>query len=192
MTLLLKKLETYIKKQDTDKVLLLEEEFNHLTETFANVEVVNSVDRFSDLYLELVNKETDETVESDLPYSFLDSQMNYFEKNIENYLYIESSAFEIISAESFMIEVDSVFSTYELILGLQLPKKKEKDIRNYINANLQEESASFQLLFNDKDGLWELNLPLDKINGFDKNMTLAESIKLAYLFLFNLGIALER
>ncbi|KAB7671211.1 branched-chain amino acid aminotransferase [Bacillus sp. B1-b2] len=190
--MLLKKLETYIKKQDTDKVLLLEEEFNHLTETFANVEVVNSVDRFSDLYLELVNKETDETVESDLPYSFLDSQMNYFEKNIENYLYIESSAFEIISAESFMIEVDSVFSTYELILGLQLPKKKEKDIRNYINANLQEESASFQLLFNDKDGLWELNLPLDKINGFDKNMTLAESIKLAYLFLFNLGIALER
>jgi len=98
----------------------------------------------------------------------------------------------MISTESFILEVDSVFKSYELLLGLQLQKKFEKDIRSFIEDALEGDNIRYSLMFNGQEGLWEVNLPLEKINGFNKEMTVSEAIKLAYLFLFDLNKSLDK
>ena len=195
--MLKKQIEKYLKDNKADgKLPLFTEESNILVElglvTADDIHIVENIERFPDLYLELANKETDELVIEEVQQTFLKEKINYLENHMEQYLSIESSAFDIISAESFIMEVDSVFETYELLLGLQLPKKAEKNIRLFIEEHLEGDKVRYNLMFNGQDGLWEVNLPLEKIEGFHKDMTIAEAIKLAYLFLFDVSKSLEK
>lgn len=182
------------KAQKEGKVVLFEEELNYVRKeelSEVNIVVGNSAERFSDLYMELANKETDEVVKENVDVTFLKEEVQYLEKNIDVYLYVETKAFEVIAVDSMSIEVDSVFGTYEILCGLKSPKKKDKEIRAFMEEHLVGDETYYHLMFNGNDGVWDVNFSLEKVNGFHKNMEIGEALKLAYIFLFSLKESLS-
>ncbi|MFP3723034.1 branched-chain amino acid aminotransferase [Niallia circulans] len=178
------------KSQNGGKVVLFEEEMNYVRKVgLADDHMVmeQTAERFSDLYMELANKETDEVVQENAQERILEDTVDYLERNIDIYLYVETKAFDIVSVDSMSLEVDSVFGTYEVLCGLKSPKKTEKEIRAFMENQLIGDDTSFHLMFNGNDGVWDVNFPLEKINGFHKEMQIGDALKLAYLFLFSLN-----
>lgn len=104
---------------------------------------------------------------------------------------METKTFEVIAVDSMSIEVDSVFGTYEILCGLKSPKKKDKEIRAFMEEHLVGDETYYHLMFNGNDGVWDVNFSLEKVNGFHKNMEIGEALKLAYIFLFSLQESLS-
>jgi len=195
--MLKKQIQTYIGEQaKTDgPIFFFSEEKNYLLShqliEEEKIEETNTPARFASLYLELANKETDESLNADMDASFLQTKINYLAEKLEEYLYIETDAFSIIGVESLSLEVDSVFRTYEGIFGLKAPKKTEGAIRSFFEKTLEGDDITYNLMFNAQDGLWDVNLPIQAIPGFSAEMSIGDAIKLIYLFLFQLGEELE-
>jgi len=195
--MLKKQIQTYIGEQaKTDgPIFFFSEEKNYLLShqliEEEKIEETNTPARFAALYLELANKETDESLNADMDASFLQTKINYLAEKLEEYLYIETDAFSIIGVESLSLEVDSVFRTYEGIFGLKAPKKTEGAIRSFFEKTLEGDDITYNLMFNAQDGLWDVNLPIEAIPGFSAEMSIGDAIKLIYLFLFQLGEELE-
>jgi len=178
------------KLQTEEKIVLFEEELNYVKKEGLideNIVVEHTAERFSDLYMELANKETDEVVTENVQETIIKEEVRYLEQNIEFYLYVETKAFDIVSVDSMSLEVDSVFGTYEILCGLKCPKKAEKEIRTFLENHLIGDDTCYHLMFNGNDGLWDFNFSLEKISGFRKEMEIGEALKLAYLFLFALN-----
>jgi hypothetical protein len=192
-TMLKKEMNKYLeerKLQTEEKIVLFEEELNYVKKEGLideNIVVEHTAERFSDLYMELANKETDEVVTENVQETILKEEVRYLERNIEFYLYVETKAFDIVSVDSMSLEVDSVFDTYEILCGLKCPKKAEKEIRTFLENHLTGDDTYYHLMFNGNDGLWDFNFSLEKISGFRKEMEIGEALKLAYLFLFALN-----
>jgi hypothetical protein len=150
----------------------------------------DSTNRFEDAYVERCNKETENMIanESSL---FLKQPIDYLKKHKNEFIYIESIWFEIIGVEAVSLEVDDVFGTYDVMLGLKLQKKYEKTIKEYLNKNLQSDDAKFDLMFSSDDGLWNLNFALNYVEGFKEEMSIGEAYQLIYCFLFILGETVE-
>jgi len=195
--MLKKQIQTYIGEQaKTDgPIFFFSEEKNYLLShqliEEEKIEETNTPARFASLYLELANKETDESLNADMNAPFLQTKINYLAEKLEEYLYIETDAFSIIGVESLSLEVDSVFRTYEGIFGLKAPKKTEGAIRSFFEKTLEGDDITYNLMFNAQDGLWDVNLPIEAIPGFSAEMSIGDAIKLIYLFLFQLGEELE-
>ena len=195
--MLKKQMQTYIGEQaKTDgPIFFFSEEKNYLLShqliEEEKIEETNTPARFASLYLELANKETDESLNADMDASFLQTKINYLAEKLEEYLYIETDVFSIIGVESLSLEVDSVFRTYEGIFGLKAPKKTEGAIRSFFEKTLEGDDITYNLMFNAQDGLWDVNLPIEAIPGFSAEMSIGDAIKLIYLFLFQLGEELE-
>ncbi|WP_445506895.1 hypothetical protein [Niallia sp. 03190] len=193
--MLKKQFQRYIENQNNQKHPLFSEEkayvFKQSLLGEAEIALADSPARFQNLYLELVNKESDETIQDNINLDFLSEKMNYFEQHLDHYLYLETDAFEIIGIDGLIFEVDSVFRTYEVIFGLKLPKKLGDAIRSYFNESIKKEGITYNLLFNDQEGLWEVNFPIEALNTFSKDMEINEALQLVYLFLFQMEDEIE-
>ncbi|WP_066288070.1 branched-chain amino acid aminotransferase [Bacillus sp. FJAT-29937] len=139
---------------------------------------------FSDAYIERSNKETEELLAEESE-EFLHTPIHYLEKHKQEFIYIETSRLNIVSTDSLCLEVDDVFGTYEVMLGLKLQKKHEKAIKSFLMNELKGD-PKFSLLFSQADGLWDFNFALNGVEGFTEEMTIGEASKLVYLFLFKL------
>lgn len=146
--------------------------------------------RFVDAYIERTNKESEELIAEETA-EFLNQPIDYLKKNIHEFVYMESRWFELIGVDAICLEVDDLFRTYEALLGLKLQKKYDKAIRNYLQTKLKGEVAKFALLFNSEDGLWNLNISLNDIEGFQENLSIGEAYSLIYHFLFILVETVE-
>ena len=104
---------------------------------------------------------------------------------------MESPWFDMIGADAVSFEADSVFGTYDVMLGLKLPKKTENAIKSYLTNNLQKEEASFDLIFNASDGLWDFNFSLNSLNDYHEDWTINEAYCAIYHFLFQLVETVE-
>ncbi|KRD82009.1 hypothetical protein ASE51_23525 [Bacillus sp. Root147] len=142
--------------------------------------------RFKDSYVERVDKETDELIAEESPLSFLDTPISYFKEHRSEFLYVESNWFEFIKLDGCSFEVDDVFGTYKVLTGLHMQKKFGSLLKQFFAKELNESSTSFQLLFNDKDGLWDVNIELDAIKEFNEKMSIGEVLVLTYRFFFHL------
>ena len=158
----------------------------------SNIEIIEKDEnsRFVDAYIERSDKESEDLIAVETA-TFLEQSIEYLKKNIQEFVYMESDWFEIIGVESICLEVDDLFGTYEALLGLKLQKKFDQAIRNYLRAELKGEEAKFALLFNSDDGLWDLNISLNDIEGFRGNLTIGEAYQLIYEFLFKLVESVE-
>lgn len=145
--------------------------------------------RFSNAYIERGDKETEESIGEEAA-NFLNQPIDYLKRNINEFIYIESDWFQMIHTESICLEVDDVFGTYEVMLGLKLQKKFEKAIKAYVEQELMGDKK-VSILFNQGDGLWDFNLALNHINGFKENLTINEALNLVYSFLFKLIESVE-
>ena len=99
---------------------------------------------------------------------------------------MESQWFELIGVDAICLEVDDLFGKYEALLGLKLQKKFNNAIRAYLQATLKGEEVKFALLFNAEDGLWNVNISLNDIEGFREDLSIGEAYQLIYYFLFKL------
>ncbi|MDO7487438.1 hypothetical protein Q5O89_19780 [Peribacillus frigoritolerans] len=64
-------------------------------------------------------------------------------------------------------------------------------LKAYLTKELQEGIGSFSLMFNQGEGLWDVNFALDNIKGFREDMSLEEAFHLIYHFLFILVQTIE-
>ncbi|MBS4199306.1 hypothetical protein KHA93_06510 [Bacillus sp. FJAT-49732] len=80
--------------------------------------------------------------------------------------------------------MNDVFGTYDVMVGLKLQKKFEISIKENLRKDLHGDDARFELMFNQNDGLWDLNFALNYVNGFQEEMSLEEVFRLIYRFLF--------
>ncbi|KWU60521.1 hypothetical protein [Priestia megaterium] len=142
--------------------------------------------RFKDSYIERVDKETDELIAEESPLSFLDTPISYLKEHRSEFLYVESKWFEFIKLDGCSFEVDDVFGTYKVLTGLHMQKKFGSLLKQFFAKELNESPTSVQLLFNDKDGLWDVNIELDAIKEFNEKMSIGEVLVLTYRFFFYL------
>lgn len=153
------------------------------------IKEMDPVSRFSNAYIERSDKETEEFLgeESAL---FLNQPILYLKKHLNEFIYIESDCFPMIHAESMCLEVDDIFRTYEVMLGLKLQKKYEKVIKAFLEKELIGE-IKVSLLFNQTDGLWDFNFALNNLEEFNEDITIGEVLVLIYRFLFKLAETVE-
>ncbi|MBX4164035.1 MULTISPECIES: hypothetical protein [Priestia] len=150
------------------------------------IEEKEASSRFKDSYIERVDKETDELIAEESPLSFLDTPLSYVKEHRSEFLYVESKWFEFIKLDGCSFEVDDVFGTYKVLTGLHMQKKFGSLLKQFFAKELNESPTSVQLLFNDKDGLWDVNIELDAIKEFDEKMSIGEALVLTYRFFFYL------
>ncbi|WP_428908498.1 branched-chain amino acid aminotransferase [Niallia sp. Krafla_26] len=165
----------------------LEQHPTILQELEKKVEIVGKdpMMRFQEVYIEKCNKETDELIAEE-SFTFLDQHIDYFLHHIEEFMYLESPWFEIIGVDAISFEVDSVFKTYDMMLGLKLQKKHEKSIKIFLSTNLGGDHATFDLMFNSNEGIWELNFSINHLQEFNENWTIGDAYLAAYQIIFRL------
>ncbi|PFN96077.1 branched-chain amino acid aminotransferase [Bacillus sp. AFS076308] len=156
---------------------------SHLVEKDANT-------RFADAYIERCDKETENMLKNETS-AFLSEPLDYFKKHKNEFIYFESKWFDFVNVDAISLEVDDVFGTYDVMLGLKFQKKYDKQLKEYLNVHLSGEEAKFDLMFSNEDGLWNLNFALNYVEGFREEMTVGEAFQLIYHFLFKLVEAVE-
>lgn len=145
------------------------------------------ISRFSDAYMERSNKETEELVEVVGRRLFSES-IDFLKKHMQEFIYVESPWFDKIGVDAVSLEVDDVFGTYDVMLGIQLQKKHGAKIREFLNAHLHGDvdDPKFDLIFSGQDGMWELNFSLNHLKEFKEDMSIGEAYVGIYRLLFNL------
>lgn len=151
---------------------------------------IEPLNRFQGAYIERCNKETDELIAEESTV-FLEKPIHYFKSQIEDFMYLESDWFEMIGVDAVSFEVDSVFGTFDVMLGLRLPKKAEASIKTYLTTHLNQGDASFNLMFNSNDGLWDFNFSLNSLPEYNEDWTINEAYCAIYRFLFQLVEEIE-
>lgn len=151
-----------------------------------NTEVENK--EWSFPVIERCLKETEEMIKEESD-SFIKEPVSYFYKNAGEFLYVESDAFEMISVDGMALEMDDVFRTFTVLFGLKVQKKWGAFLKDYLDENVG--MKTYSAMFSDKDGLWDVNIPLDQLDGFQKDMAIEDAIDLAYRFLFKLLEGIE-
>ncbi len=133
----------------------------------------------SEVTIERCDKETEDVISKEET-SFLSTSLNHVKQFPNEFLYIESPAFEQIKVDAISLELDDVFKTYTALLGFKMQKKHTAAIKNYLNENLKGENKYFSASFSGDEGIWDLNIPLDYIEGFTEEMTIGEALSLTY------------
>ncbi len=133
-------------------------------------------------------KETEEVIKGE-SVSFMNEPVSYFTKHADEFLYVESTAFETIGVDGIALEMDDVFETTTVLFGLKVQKKWSAFLKEYLAANVG--SATYSAMFSDQDGLWDINIPLDQLEGFHKDMAIKDAMDLVYRFIFKLLEAIE-
>lgn len=196
--MLKKQLEQYITdalKIDAKKIELHKEEKEYAEkhDLIPNgVEVIekNANSRFSDAYVERCEKSTVALILGEIP-SFLDGKITHLNEHIEEFVYVESKAFELLGIDAISLELDDVFRTYTAMFGLTMRKKFGAGIKTYLYNELADGEGKYSIAFSEKDGLWDMNFSLNYADGFKEDMTMLEAYNLIYNFAFNMVAAVE-
>lgn len=165
---------TMEEKDFAEKNLLLPEGLNILPQ-----------DLFNDAIIERYNKETDELIAKE-PTSFLKTPASYLKDNMQEYVYLEANMLDVVSVDAIAVEYDEVFEVYTAMFGLFIQKKYTAEIRAFLDEHYNSEKMQYSIMFAGNEGLWEINLPINYIKGFDDSFTMEEVYQLLYSLIFKL------
>ena len=140
---------------------------------------------FLEAYIERCNKETEEVLAQEKT-EFLNQPIGYFKQHKNEFIFLESDLFEAIGVDAVSFEADDVFGTYDVMLGLRLQKKFQPALKDYLHKNLQGDGATFDLMFDADEGIWNLNFALNYCEDFREEMTILEAYNVIYQFLCKL------
>ncbi|WP_100333703.1 branched-chain amino acid aminotransferase [Bacillus alkalisoli] len=192
--MLKKHVEAYIKENSpTVPLTSFEKEYvesTHLIQEDVTVTPIQLVERFSDVYVERCNKESEETL-SEEGTSFLEKPISYLKDHKQEFLYIESQAFSIIGVDSVSLELDDIFATYDVMFGLKLQKKYEATLKETMKQLFNTDQPKMAIMFNQQDGVWDMNFALNHIEGFNESGSISENLQLMYHFIFQLLSTIE-
>lgn len=146
---------------------------------------------FTNITIERCDKETEELLTKE-DVSVLQTPLKQLKEKRNEFLYIESPTFEQVKVEAISLELDDVFETYMALLGLKVQKKHADTIKTFLKENLHGEIVNSSAMFSGEDGMWDLNIPLDCIDGFLEEMTIEEALTLTCNFLHSLVQSIEQ
>lgn len=176
-----------IENQDNLELFPIEEDYAKKHELLSvNKNVENKQWDFS--VIERCLKETEEVLKEEQA-SFMTEPLTYFSERIDEFLYVESTSFDTLGVDGMALEMDDVFQTYTVLFGLKVQKKWGPFLKEYLGSNIGLQT--FSAMFSDQDGLWDINIPIDKLDGFEKDMTITDAVDLAFRFIFKLLEAIE-
>jgi hypothetical protein len=144
----------------------------------------------TDIYIERCDKESENLLKEESA-EFLDQPIEYLAKNKNEFIYIEANEFDRLGVSGLSLEVDDVFGTYSVLLGLKLKKKVGPAIKSYLENNLHGTEGKYSLMFNQDDGLWDLNFALSYVEGFNNQSSIKDSCQLLCTFLNNMIQSVE-
>ncbi|AXH99626.1 protoporphyrinogen oxidase [Sporosarcina sp. PTS2304] len=127
--------------------------------------------------LEICLKETEDTIRTADDH-FLQQPISYLQSNIAEFFFVDSPDFDHIHVDSLALEVDDIFKTYMVLFGLQGKKKEGDVIRQFIEEKVQNQLLGLSISFSDNEGFWEINMPLDSIEGFEETMPIQDVLQL--------------
>lgn len=133
---------------------------------------------------EICHKESEELIAVG-DESLLNLSIQYVAEHPEQFLYMESSQFNEIKIDAIALEFDEAFKKPMALFGLKLQKKFALTIQTFLKQELMED-AIFGAMFSGEDGLWEINLALDGIKGYEPSQTIQQSIEAVCNFMANL------
>lgn len=137
----------------------------------------------------LSNKETDEPLE--IPANVGELAVSYVKTQPNDYMFAEDTSFTTIGIDGVVLEMDDVFGTITALFGLQVQKKHGEWMKKYIETKLGTAPGTRSLMFSADDGLWDVNIALDYVDGFNETHTFDETLELVYEFVFKMLVALE-
>ena len=135
-------------------------------------------------------KETENLIREE-DQSFLNERILYLKSHLNEFVYLESNAFEVIRVDAVVLEFDEVFETYTALFGLKLQKKYGDDMKAYLDTHLNGDGTKYSVMFSSEDGLWDMNFALDYVDGFSEELTFIEILQLMYNFIFKLVEAMD-
>lgn len=194
--MLKQKLEKLVQseKESSGNLVLYKTELEYLEKQHMLAEVVveekNPETRFEDAYIERCDKESENLIANETN-AFLHQKIDHFKKFKNEFVYLDSKWLEVVGADGVCLELDDVFGTYDVMLGLRLQKKYQASIKTFLESELQGDDTKFDLMFSNEDGLWNLNFALNSVDGFREDLTVGEAYDLIYQFLFKLMEAVE-
>jgi hypothetical protein len=145
----------------------------------------NSEVQFANAYIERCDKETEELI-SEENAAFLEQPLEYLKKHKNEFIYVELEWLNSFRVDALSLELDDVFGTYDVMLGLKLQKKYDSLLREQLNRQLSGEEPKFDLMFNRDDGLWDLNFSLNYVDGFNEEISIGDACVIIYHFLSKL------
>ena len=190
--MLKKQMEKYI----TENMLATEIELFEVDKAYVekhqllskDVTVIEKNFRFS--AIERCVKETENLIREE-DQSFLNESILYLKSHLNEFVYVESNAFEVIRVDAVVLEFDEVFETYTALFGLKLQKKYGNDMKAYLDTHLNGDGSKYSVMFSNEDGLWDMNFALDYVEGFSEDLTFIEVFQLMYNFIFQLVEAMD-
>jgi hypothetical protein len=194
--MLKQEVQKYIEAQGDASIQLFKEEKeyaerNHLLKEGVSVVEKQPSERFTDAYIERGDKETENFLGEESS-DFLNQPIRYFKEHKNEFMYLETKWFDIIGVDAVSFEMDDVFGTYDVMLGLKLQKKYGNAINRYLESELKGEAAKFNLMFDANEGIWNMNFALNGNEGFSENLTINEACNIIYAFLFKLAERIEQ
>lgn len=156
----------------------------------STIQVVEKENRFENAYIERCEKETVNLIIVETA-RLLNDKIDHLQKHLREFIYVEDASFDLIGIDALSMEVDDVFDTYTALFGLKMKQKHEAAIKNYLETNLADQRGKFSVSFSGQDGLWNMNLAVNYIEGFRDDMTLLEAYELVYAFVFQMVETIE-
>jgi hypothetical protein len=150
----------------------------------------NSEIQLANVYVERCDKETEQLI-SEENSAFLEQPLEFLKKHKNEFIYIELEWLESFWVDALSIELDDVFGTYDVMLGLRLQKKYDSSLREQLNRQLSGEEPKFDLMFNHDDGLWDLNFSLNYVDGFNEKISIGDACEIIYHFLSKLVVQIK-
>lgn len=177
--------------QEQSEIALFDFEKAYLESTGLSFEGVTVQEKALQIdVLEICSKETEDTIR-EAEDDFLQQSISYLKSNPGEFIYAESQQFDAIRIDAFAVEFDDAFNLNTVLFGLKLQKKYSEAIRNYLKANVKSALGSSSAAFSGQEGLWELNIALDCLEGYREDLTFEEIYTLLYRFIFDLIVAAE-
>lgn len=127
--------------------------------------------------MERCHKETEETLAVETT-AFLQQKLVYLKEHQEEFLYAESDDFASLKMDAVVLEFDETFKVYTALFGLRLQKKVSAQLKAYLRDNLKGMLGSSSAMFAGDEGIWEINIALDAIEGFSGEETIEQAYEL--------------
>ena len=153
--------------------------------------ITNSAENFfNEAIIERYNKETDELIAKET-IEFLQKPLTYYNDNLQEYTFLETKVLDDVYVDGIAVEYDEVFEVYTAMFGLFIQKKYTNEIRAFLDEHYNSEEMQYSIMFAGKEGLWEINLPIDYLNGFNPSFTIEETYQFLYTLIVKLVASIK-
>ena len=127
-------------------------------------------------HFEVYSKETDELLHS-FTQQDLEQPMTYFNDHLDHYLYVSKAEYQDYRIEGFVLETDDIFRFYNALIGIYIPKSKMETVKTELASIWNNPDFQYAFTYDANEGVAELNLPLNYLQGFDANSSIETTIE---------------